>query len=59
MNLIEQRLHEAAPPIARARFPLDVKAELEMIPHRADDVELLTASAPAKPGLLLGRGVAH
>lgn len=56
MNLIEQRLHEAAPPIARARFPLDVKAELEMIPHRADDVELLTASAPAKARTAFGTG---
>lgn len=56
MNLIEQRLHEAAPPIAQARFPLDVKAELEMIPHRADDVELLTASPPAKARTAFGTG---
>lgn len=56
MNLIEQRLHEAAPPVARARFPLDVKAELEMIPHRADDVELVIASRPAKARTAFGTG---
>lgn len=56
MNPLEQRLYEAAPPITGARFPLDVKAELEMIPHRADDVELLTASPPAKPRTAFGTG---
>lgn len=54
MNPLEQRLHEAAPPIARARFPLDVKTELEMIHHRADDVELLTAIPSGKARTALG-----
>ena len=47
MNRIEQRIRKAAPPPSPAVFPIDVKAELEMIPHRTDGVELVGATRPA------------
>lgn len=44
MNRLEQRFHDAAPPVLPALFPLDVKAELELIPHWAENVEPITAA---------------
>lgn len=54
MNHLEQRIRKAAPPPSPAVFPIDVKTELEMIPHRADSVELVGATRPAAKDVRLG-----
>lgn len=54
MNRLEQRIGEAAPPPSPAVFPIDVKAELEMIPQQADSVELVAATGPAPRDTRLG-----
>lgn len=55
MNQVEQQIHDAAPDPGRARFPVDIQAELESLRNGPQGFDTLLA---ANPGFRKRRGLA-